>query len=66
MSLARRDERYNRWAVQLMEAVHPHFVVRSPDGVAQGMRWKLSIDMQRPVVLSEGNLDPFDGLVIVR
>jgi hypothetical protein len=26
------------------------------------MHWKMSIDLRRPMVLSEGNLDPFDGL----
>jgi hypothetical protein len=65
MSLARNDPKYNNWAVELLEAVHPHFVYRTSGGHPY-MYWKISIDMKRPVVPSEGNLDPFDGLVTVR
>ncbi|EFN55625.1 hypothetical protein CHLNCDRAFT_133789 [Chlorella variabilis] len=65
MSLARGDDKYNRWAVQLMEAAHPHFVDGS-GGREPRMWWKISIDMSRPLVNSEGNLDPFDGLVTYR
>jgi len=69
MSLARNDPEYNNWAVELLKAVHPHFVYRtSADGFGSipRMHWKISIDMERPIVPSEGNLDPFDGLVTVR
>ncbi|PSC74574.1 hypothetical protein C2E20_2186 [Micractinium conductrix] len=65
MSLARGDHKYNRWAVQLIEATYPHFVHGSGSH-APRMWWKISIDMSRPVVMSEGNLDPFDGLVTYR
>ncbi|KAL4457319.1 hypothetical protein ABPG75_012184 [Micractinium tetrahymenae] len=65
MSLARGNDKYNRWAVQLVEAVHPHFVHGS-GGPAPRMWWKISIDMSQPAVASEGNLDPFDGLVTYR
>jgi hypothetical protein len=30
------------------------------------MFWKLSTDLRRPLVLSEGSLDAYDGLVTVR
>jgi hypothetical protein len=30
------------------------------------MHWKMSIDLRRPAVMSEGNLDPFDGFVTYR
>jgi len=30
------------------------------------MYWKLSIDLGRPMVTSEGNLDPYDGLITYR
>ena len=68
MGLARGDPKYNRWAVELMGAVHPWFVVRPPPGAARpcALHWKISCDMRRPVVRSEGNLDPYDGLVTVR
>lgn len=65
MSLVRGDPKYNRMAVQLMEAAHPHFVHGSGSSRLH-MWWKVSIDMQRPLVASEGNLDPFDGLVTCR
>jgi hypothetical protein len=66
MSLARNDPTYNNWAVELLEAVHPHFVYRTSGGHPH-MYWKISIDMHHPVGnTSEGNLDPFDGLVTVR
>ncbi len=28
------------------------------------MYWKMSIDLRRPLVRSEGNLDPIDGYVV--
>lgn len=65
MSLATRRPVYNDWAVQLMEAAHPHFVIGSGMDHPR-MFWKITIDMQRPLVSSEGNLDPFDGLVTYR
>lgn len=62
MSIARRDERYNRWAVELAETVHPRFLSSTPhDG--QCLWWKLDVDLTAPLVGSQGNLDPFDGLV---
>ncbi|KAH7623742.1 hypothetical protein NADE_008560 [Nannochloris sp. 'desiccata'] len=66
MSLARNDAKYNNWAVELLKAVHPHFVYRTSGGGVPKMYWKISIDMKRPMVPSEGNLDPFDGLITVR
>ncbi len=30
------------------------------------MYWKMSIDLSRPLVTSEGNLDPYDGYVTYR
>jgi hypothetical protein len=66
MSLARNDRKYNDWALDLLEAVHPHFVYKRSGSGVPSMYWKISIDMNRPMVPSEGNLDPFDGLVTVR
>jgi len=65
MALARKDVRYNNWAVELAQAIHPHFVQR-PDSARPRMHWKMSIDLSRPLVPSEGNLDPFDGYVTYR
>lgn len=66
MTLARGDPVYNTWAAELLAAAHPRFVRRPAGGGPPHMVWKLSIDMNRPVVPSEGNLDPYDGLVTVR
>ena len=43
-------------------AVHPKFVYNQ-DSDRPRMYWKMSIDLSRPAVRSEGNLDPFDGYV---
>eukprot|EP00887_Chlorella_sp_A99_P007949 scaffold12.g7949.t1 len=58
---------------QLVQAVHPHFVAGRGSArprmfwyVTYHTVWKISIDMSRPAVPSEGNLDPFDGLVTYR
>jgi hypothetical protein len=62
MSIAKGDRRYNNWAIQLAESTYPHFVYNRTTSHPR-MHWKISIDMSRPVVPSEGNLDPYDGLV---
>jgi hypothetical protein len=64
MSNARRELRYNRWAVELAQAVHRRFVVGK--GQSLRMYWKLSADLSYPITTSEGNLDAIDGLVIYR
>jgi len=64
MSIARGEPKYNNWAVDLLKAAHPNFVHRDGGKNAHPrMFWKVSVDMKRPAVPSEGNLDPFDGLV---
>eukprot|EP01083_Nonionella_stella_P085597 237391_1 len=65
MSLVRNAPHYNDWAVELAKAIHPRFVYdrASP---RPHMHWKMSIDLSRPLVHSEGNLDPLDGYVTYR
>jgi len=60
MSLARGSEMYNNWAIQLAKGIHPKFVHN------QHIYWKMSIDLSTPQVISEGNLDPYDGFVTYR
>jgi hypothetical protein len=62
MSIAARDKWYNDQAITLAKAVHPHFVV-DRDSARPRMYWKMSMDLSRPLVRSEGNLDPIDGYV---
>lgn len=57
------DERYSLWAVELAERAHAAFVY-TPDGdSSRRMVWKMSIDLRRALVPSEGAHDPLDGLV---
>ena len=52
------DEHYRAWAVELAEATHRHFVH------PRGIYWKMSVDLSRPLVPSQGMHDPLDGLVV--
>ena len=52
-------------AVQLARAVHPRFVFRRETDSPR-MIWKATIDMSRPAVPSQGNLDAYDGYVTYR
>ncbi|KAF7800333.1 hypothetical protein EIP86_011583 [Pleurotus ostreatoroseus] len=63
MSLVSGEQRYNDLAIELAEAIHPAFVVRR-DSSRPRMYWKVTTDLSRPLVPSEGNLDPIDGYVI--
>ena len=64
MSIASHDSWYNNQAISLAKAIHPHFMINR-DSPRPRMFWKMSIDLQRPLVASEGNLDPIDGYVIL-
>jgi hypothetical protein len=66
MSISRSDPKYNRWAIELIKSIHPHFVSKPEGYPTPRMVWKISIDMKRAVVPSTGNLDPFDGYVTYR
>jgi len=57
------DERYARWACELMVVAHRAFVHTRNGGAGRAMYWKMSIDLSRPLVPSMGQHDPLDGLV---
>jgi hypothetical protein len=57
------NESYHVWAVELAEAAHRAFVYSPKGGGPKRMVWKMSIDLSRPLVPSEGAHDPLDGLV---
>ncbi len=57
------DPTYLRWAMELARTAHARFVVAPPGGVGKRIRWKMSIDLSRPLVPSMGQHDPLDGLV---
>lgn len=62
MAVASGERWYNDQAVSLARAVFPHFVSNSA-AARPRMFWKMSMDLSRPLVMSEGNLDPIDGYV---
>lgn len=65
LAVATGDSGYNRQAVQLAKAIHPHFILRRPSGDLR-MVWKISTDMQHVLVPSEGHLDAATGFVTYR
>lgn len=65
LSMATDDPFYNRQAVSLAKAIHPHFFL-DRTSTRPRMVWKAAMDLSRPLVHSEGNLDPIDGYVVFR
>ncbi|KAI0631272.1 hypothetical protein C8Q77DRAFT_1219398 [Trametes polyzona] len=63
LACATGDRHYNDLAIELARAIHPRFV-RDRDSARPRMYWKMSVDLSRPLVRSEGNLDPIDGYVV--
>jgi hypothetical protein len=63
-SLARqtRDGRYNRWARELAAVAFAAFTIQAPDGKKR-LVWKMSIDLSRPLVTSQGKHDALEGLI---
>lgn len=57
-SVAAADSRYNSLAIKCAKAIHPKFVA------GPRIYWKMAMDLSRPLVNSQGNLDPFDGYVV--
>ena len=57
------EPRYVRWARELAETAVGRFSVGPPSGGPRRMVWKMSIDLSRPLVDSQGQHDPLDGLV---
>ncbi len=53
-------EDYGRWARELAEASFNGFVSRESP---YQLRWKMSIDLSRPLVAAAGQQDPLDGFV---
>ncbi|BCR97917.1 uncharacterized protein AKAW2_31236S [Aspergillus luchuensis] len=67
MSVASGEGKWNKLAVELGRAIHPHFFIRGVDGRRlDRMVWKLDTVLRRVLVGSEGNLDPVDGFVVFR
>lgn len=56
---------YNEQAVNMARAVLPRFMY-STDTTRPRMYWKLTMDLSKPLVTGEGNLDPIDGYVMYK
>ena len=54
-----------RWAVEMAQSAHERFCVRDSGGRPIGLHWKMSIDLQRPLVPSMGQHDPLDGFLVL-
>lgn len=65
VSIASGEPLYNKQAIQLAKAIQPCFFV-DRDTDHPRMVWKISVDMSRPLVESQGNLDPIDGYVTMK
>ena len=65
MSKATRDQNYNNQAIALAQAIHARFLV-DRDSPQLHMVWKMCVDLNHPLVKSEGSLDPINGYVVFR
>jgi len=65
VTMATGDMVYNDLAISLARAIHPHFFL---DRTTPNPRlvWKIAVDMSRPLVTSQGNLDPVTGYMVCR
>ncbi|KIW98457.1 uncharacterized protein Z519_00118 [Cladophialophora bantiana CBS 173.52] len=61
-SLVSGERWYNDQAISMAKAILPHFM-SNMESIRPRMFWKVSMDLSRPLVMSEGNLDPVDGYV---
>ena len=60
------EAQYHRWAFELAQAAFDGFVHRPTDGRPLRMHWKMSVDLDRPLVSSMGHHDALDGWVMAR
>jgi len=65
LSLATQDPTHHQRAISLAKASHPNFFINR-QSANRKMVWKLSMDMSKPLVWSQGNLDPLDGFKVFR
>jgi hypothetical protein len=57
------DIKYIKWAMELAKTAHNKFTYMPNHGIRKRMYWKMSIDLNRPLVPSMGQHDPLDGYV---
>ncbi|KAM0558001.1 hypothetical protein ACHAPJ_005168 [Fusarium lateritium] len=64
LSWVTKDSSFNDMAIQLAKAIHSRFCFQSSNKLK--MVWKLSMDMKKVLVPTEGHLDAATGFVICR
>lgn len=57
------EPRFHTWAMELARAAHTAFTYRPAPSATPRMYWKMSVDLSRPLVASQGAHDPLDGFV---
>lgn len=55
--------RFHRWAIELAAAAHAGFAHGPPGGGPPRMAWKMSVELDRPLVPSMGHHDPLEALI---
>ena len=60
------NSEYARWAVELGAGAFKGFVYRSGAGDIEGVFWKMSTDLSRPLVNATGLHDALDGFITFR
>ena len=55
--------RYATEALELLDTAHKRFVYGGGQSGQRRMYWKMSIDLSRPLVKSQGHHDPLDGFL---
>ncbi|OBT66951.1 hypothetical protein VE03_04139 [Pseudogymnoascus sp. 23342-1-I1] len=65
LSIASSMPIYNDQAIALARAIHPKFFI-DRESASPRMVWKVSMDMSRPLVSSQGRLDATTGYVVYR
>ena len=57
------DTAYCDWACELAKGMHMNFCHQPATGGRKRLYWKMSIDLDRPLVDTMGHHDPLDGLI---
>jgi hypothetical protein len=65
LAIATNETEWNDLAIELAKAIHPKFLVLGTGGEKR-LVWKISVDMKKVLVLSEGHLDAATGFVVFR
>ncbi len=65
LAIASKEMQWNDLAIELAKAIHPKFLI-SGTGGKKRLVWKISTNMERVIVPSEGHLDAATGFVVFR